>query len=105
MPGRNALTLAGAVYVARWPIQIALFALALRAMRAGARRRAGAFALGGAIAVASPYVIMLFGGSWPPAAKWASTVAVVAVASGITARRLRRRNAALVRLGADDPAL
>lgn len=84
----------GAVYLARWPVQVACFALAAKRLRAGRRHAAFRWCLAGAAAVVLPYLVVLMSQSWPGPLKVALVGAVLGVAFVVALRRQRAAHTA-----------
>ena len=85
------LGIAGAIYIARWPLQILFFGLALRRLRQHRKAEALSWAGFGGLAAMSPWIFILLSQPWPVLLKLAILLPLGGLVGFVAKRRLARK--------------
>lgn len=85
------LGVAGAIYIARWPLQILFFGFALRRLRQHRKAEALSWAGLGVLAAMSPWIFILLSQPWPLWLKAAILLPLGGMVGLVAKRRLDRK--------------
>ncbi|MFA5889906.1 MAG: hypothetical protein WDA27_02955 [Actinomycetota bacterium] len=85
------LGIAGAIYIARWPLQVLFFGVAFRRLRQHRKTEALSWAVAGGTAAMAPWIFILLRQPWPLALKVVILLPLAALFGFMMKRRLDRK--------------